>query len=559
MKPYLLLFFLVAVALPIFGSEYLLSAGLSVLLYATLAATWATFTGPAGYLSLATSAFFGTGVYTVALLHDQLPWPALLVLAYLLSAFLALGVGLATLRLQGIYFTVFTYGLAELIRQVVTWAQRNLGGSVGHYVFVDLSQTTLYYTLVGVALMTLIAGLRFRESRFGLALAATGDDELAARHAGVPVFGLRVGVFALTAGVMGVLGAVVAPRWVYVDPGIAFNPSLSFLTAVTALLGGLANPAGAFLAAPPLVLAYDFLSGRFPHHATALMGLGFILLVYFLPRGLLGLFPSLGGKVLPAPNRQVPRLPQATRETPAPGRPQPPLLQARGLTKAFGGLVAVAQVDLEVHPGEAVGLIGPNGSGKTTALGLLAGTLRPDRGQVIYLGREVTGLPPEVLARLGMARTFQQVRLFPSLTAYEHVNLPLSLQDPRGAGERTWEVLAKVGLLDKAHHYPASLTYLEAKRLELARALALSPQLLLLDEWLAGLNPAELRQAVELLQALKQEGVSLLLVEHLMSAIRALCDRVYVLSFGEIVAQGPTEEILRHPKVVEVYLGVEHA
>lgn len=550
MKGYLGFFFLLALALPLFGSEYLLSAGVSVILYATLAATWATFTGPARYLSLATSAFFGIGVYTVALLHPYLPWPALVPLAYLFSALLALGVGLATLRLQGIYFTVFTYGLAELIRQGVTWIQRNVGGSVGNYIFVEISPLTLYYTLVGISLVALIAGLRFQESRFGLALTATGDDELAARHAGIPVFGLRIGVFALTAGIMGAVGAVVAPRWVYVDPGLAFNPNLSFLTAVTALLGGLGNPAGAFLAAPPLVLAYDFLSGRFPHHATALMGLGFILLVYFLPRGLLGLFPT--------PRPQTPRHPQAA-QNPAPKLPQGPLLQAQNLTKAFGGLVAVAQVDLEVRPGEAVGLIGPNGSGKTTVLGLLAGTLKPDGGRVRFLGQEVTGRPPETLARLGLARTFQQIRLFPSLSVYAHVYLPLCFQDAEKAGGQAWAILARVGLEEKAHLYPTSLTYLDAKRLELARALALSPRLLLLDEWLAGLNPAELQQAVTLLHELQREGISLLIVEHLMPAIRALCDRVYVLSFGEIIAQGPTEEVLRHPKVVEVYLGVEHA
>lgn len=550
MKAYLALFFLLAFSLPLWGGEYLLSAGLSVLLYATLGAAWATFTGPARHLSLATSAFFGIGVYAVALGHQNLPWPLLWALAFLGSGLLALLVGLATLRLQGIYFTVFTYGLAELVRQLVTWTQRNLGGSVGSYVFVEVSPETLYYILASLALLTWGLGSWFLQSRYGLALWAVGDDETAARHAGVRAFGLRVLAFALTAGAMGVVGAVVAPRWVYVDPGLAFNPSLSFLTAIAALLGGLRNPAGAFLGAPPLVLLHDLLSGRFPHHATALMGLAFILLVYFLPRGLLGLFPEAAQKN-PAPAR-------ARR----PGREDPPprsLLEAQGLRKAFGGLVAVAELGLEVRPGEAVGLIGPNGSGKTTALGLLAGTLRPDRGRVVFLGQETTGLPPERLARMGLARTFQQVRLFPSLDVYQHVYLPLSLLRPREARETAWGILSRLGLEEKAHLYPASLPYLDQKRLELARALALFPRLLLLDEWLAGLNPSELQEALDLLRSLKEEGISLLLVEHLMPAIRALCDRVYVLSFGELLAHGSPEAVLRDPRVVEVYLGVEHA
>jgi len=555
MRTYLAVFFGIALTAPLWGNAYLLSAGLSILLYATLATAWATFTGPARHLSLATSAFFGAGVYGVALLQHHLPWLALVVIGFILSAFLALGVGLATLRLQGIYFTVFTYGLAELIRQVVTWTQRNLGGSVGSYVFLEVSSQTLYYAMALLALLALTLGSYFLKSRFGLALWAVGDDETAARHLGIPVFGLRVSAFALSAGFMGAAGAIVAPRWVYVDPGLAFNPNVSFLTAITALLGGVRNPAGAFLAAPPLVLLYDFLSGRFPHHATALMGLAFILVVYFLPHGLLGLF-SNALKPRTLKRETAPTHDSSPRISPTRIRP---LLKAEGLRKSFGGLTVVAGVDLEVQPGEAVGLIGPNGSGKTTVLGLLAGSLKPDQGRVVFLGREATGKPPEVLARWGLARTFQQVRLFPSLTTYQHVFLPLSRKDPASARGQTWTLLKKVGLEGKAHLPPSALTYLDQKRLELARALSLSPQLLLLDEWLAGLNPTELQEAIHLLRDLKEEGVSLLIVEHIMAVIRMLCDRVYVLSFGEVIAQGTPEEVLQNPKVVEVYLGVEHA
>lgn len=300
MKAYLILFFLLAFSLPFWGGGYLLSLGVSVLLYAFLASSWAIFTGPSRLLSLATSAFFGTGAYAVALLHERLSWAFLIPLGFAASALLALLVGLATLRLQGIYFTVFTYGLAELVRQGVTWTQRNLGGSVGSYIFVEVRQETLYFLLLGLALATLVLGNLFLRSRFGLALWAAGDDEVAARHAGLPVFAVRIGTFTLTAGIMGAAGAAVAPRWVYVDPGLAFNPTLSFMTAVVALMGGLRHPAGAFLAALPLVALHDLLSGPFPHHATALMGLFFVLLVFFLPRGFLGLFPSSSPQAAPS-------------------------------------------------------------------------------------------------------------------------------------------------------------------------------------------------------------------------------------------------------------------
>ncbi|WP_337845184.1 branched-chain amino acid ABC transporter ATP-binding protein/permease [Thermus sp.] len=551
MSLYLALFFALGLSLPFWGGEYGVSAGISILLYTVLAAAWALFTGPSRYLSLATSAFFGVGVYTVALLHEGAPWPLLWGLAFLLSGGLALLVGLATFRLQGVYFTVFTFGLAELVRQGITWAQRNLGGSVGSYVFLEVGQGAIYWALLALAALLYLGGAALGGSPWGLALWASGDDELAARHTGVPAARVRLLVFSLTAGAMGVAGAVVAPRWVYVDPSLAFNPHTSFLTAVIGLLGGLKEPMGAFLAAPPFVLVWDFLSGRFPHHATALMGLLFLFAVYRLPQGLLGLLPPR----TPA----LPRGPVSRSQAPPSARPTGLVLEARGLSKRFGGVLAVAGLDLQVHPGEIVGLIGPNGSGKTTALGLIAGTLPPDGGEVIFLGRRVAGLPPEALARMGLGRTFQQVRLFPSLSVHQHVYLPLVLRGVRGAEEEARRILRRVGLEGQAHLFPSALTYLDQKRLELARALALDPKLLLLDEWLAGLSLTELAEGIDLLRSLREEGRALILVEHVMPAVRALCDRVYVLSFGELLAEGVPEEVLKDPRVVATYLGVAHA
>ncbi|GAA6733926.1 hypothetical protein YIM1640_09960 [Thermus oshimai] len=554
MRLYLALFFALGISLPFWGGEYGVSTGISILLYTVLAAAWALFTGPSRYLSLATSAFFGVGVYAVALLHERVAWPLLWPLAFLGAGGLAFLVGLATLRLQGVYFTVFTFGLAELVRQLITWGQRNLGGSVGSYVFLEVGQEAIYGLLLFLAALVYLGGEALRRSPWGLALWASGDDELAARHSGAPAVRVRLLVFSLTAGVMGVAGAAVAPRWVYVDPGLAFNPNTSFLTAVIGLVGGLQGPLGAFLAAPPFVLLWDFLSGRFPHHTTALMGLLFLLVVYRLPQGLLGLWKA---PLKAPPSSETHSLPPS----PAPIQPpvSAPLLRAQGLSKRFGGVLAVAGLDLEVRPGEIVGLIGPNGSGKTTALGLIAGTLPPDGGEVVFLGRKATGLSPEALARLGLGRTFQQVRLFPSLTVHQHVYLPLALRGVRGAEEEARRLLRRVGLEGQASLFPSSLTYLDQKRLELARALALDPRLLLLDEWLAGLSPTELTEGMDLLRSLKAEGRALVLVEHVMPAVRALCDRVYVLSFGELLAEGTPEEVLRDPKVVATYLGVAHA
>lgn len=233
-----------------------------------------------------------------------------------------------------------------------------------------------------------------------------------------------------------------------------------------------------------------------------------------------------------------------------------PLLQVQGLGRAFGGLRAVDALSFDVAAGEIVGLIGPNGSGKTTALNLISGALQPDRGSVRFEGRELAGAPAHAIARAGIARTFQLVRVFQRMTVRENVQAGLMFgrgdhrADPAG-------LLVQVGLGGRDALPASQLTYIDQKRLELARALALQPRLLLLDEWLAGLNPSELVEGVALIRALRSTGVSMLLVEHVMDAIRSLCDRCVVMSAGAKIAEGTPAEVLSDRLVIQAYLGDE--
>jgi ABC-type branched-subunit amino acid transport system ATPase component len=236
-----------------------------------------------------------------------------------------------------------------------------------------------------------------------------------------------------------------------------------------------------------------------------------------------------------------------------------PLLQVRGLTRAFGGLVAVNALDLDVAEGQIVGLLGPNGSGKSTAINLLSGALRPDSGSVHLSGKPIAGLPAHRVARSGLARTCQLVRVLPSLSVVENVVAGLAYRPHPlwGAAARreAMSMLARVGLADRSAHVPGQLTYIDMKRLELARALALSPRLLLLDEWLAGLNPSELQEGVVLVASLRDEGLSVLLVEHVMEAVRLLCDRCVVMNAGLKIAEGATDAVLSNNEVIRAYLG----
>ena len=237
-----------------------------------------------------------------------------------------------------------------------------------------------------------------------------------------------------------------------------------------------------------------------------------------------------------------------------------PVLEVSGLTRAFGGLVAVNAVDLAVQPGQIVGLLGPNGSGKTTALNLISGVLRPDSGSIRFAGQAIAGMPAHRIARLGLARTFQLVRVLNGMSCAENVKAGLAFHSPplsRGEiDESVDRLLRRVGLADRAGVPASGLTYIDCKRLELARALALKPRLLLLDEWLAGLNPSELLIGIELIRSLKDEGLSILLVEHVMDAIRSLCDRCVVMNSGRRIAEGRPDEVLADPAVIEAYLGV---
>jgi branched-chain amino acid transport system ATP-binding protein len=242
-----------------------------------------------------------------------------------------------------------------------------------------------------------------------------------------------------------------------------------------------------------------------------------------------------------------------------------PRLQAKGLTKRFGGLQAVGGVDLDLYAGKLLGVIGPNGAGKSTLINLITGHLRPSAGTVLIDGRDMTGARPWRVAHAGVARTFQIVKPFRGMTVLDNVTVG-ALFGPDGsrlslatAKQHATEALARVGLSGKENLPPAELSVADARRLELAKALALRPRVLLLDEVLAGLRPGEIGPALELIDSLRKEGLALLMVEHVMHAIAAVSDEVLVLHHGEVLTTGRSDAVLSDPRVVEAYLGHRYA
>lgn len=276
--------------------EYYLSLMISILMYCVLATAWALFSGPTRYISLATVAFFGLGAYVTAVFGESLPWAAVLAIAAGVGLVTALLVGLSTLRLSGVYFVIFSFGLAELVKQLVTWWEVNITKDLGRYVFVEITQLDIYWQLLAMLALVLALRALINRSRLGLALRVIGEDETVATHVGINTTTAKLLLFAVSAVFITVTGAIMAPRWTYIDPSIAFAPAVSFQTLIMALLGGAGALFGPILGAVPLVLLFEYLGANFPNHFSILLGLVFIVIVYFIPQGLSGVLARLLGR-----------------------------------------------------------------------------------------------------------------------------------------------------------------------------------------------------------------------------------------------------------------------
>ena len=284
-------------ALPLAVSAYTVSLFISLLAYVSLSTAWAFFSGTTRYISLATAAFVGIGTYTVAILSDHLPLAVVLAIAPVAGFLVALGVGLATLRLRGVYFVIFTFGLAELVKQLVIWFEINQTKTLSRYIFVNASGSLIYWLLLATAVVVVGAVWFLSRARLGYALRVIGEDETVARHTGIDTVRIKVLVFASTSAVMALVGAILSLRYTYMDPNIGFNSLVSFQVLIMALLGGVGRPWGPALGAIPLVLLFELLSGTFPHHFGIALGICFVVIVYYLPGGVIGLLDRLRGRL----------------------------------------------------------------------------------------------------------------------------------------------------------------------------------------------------------------------------------------------------------------------
>jgi branched-chain amino acid transport system permease protein len=550
-----------------------------IFFWISMATSWTILSGFAGYWSFGHAAFFGSGVYTSATLAAKLGVPFLLTIPFAAGVAALLGTGIGWLvfrmqRLRGELFALMTISITFVVAAVISNTPID-GGSGVYLISVPVPEIfgsqsgTIYLLGLFFAAVTLGIAYWIYRSRMGMGLFAIHDDEDVAETKGVPTFRYKLGAIALSSGIAGAVGGVYSIYVSYVTVGETFEVTVIMYPVVMSIFGGSRHWLGPALGATIVTIAlYGFPSGPQAALGRGGIALGLILVVLLLPNGVM---PSLIGwwrrlapkqlvpvQVLPQPLVPEPRVAAGAVAMVA----DTPVLECRDVGKSFGGVQALRGVTLDVRQGEILGLVGPNGSGKSTLINVITGHFKLSQGSVLFDGAPIDGLPAHSVARLGIARSYQIPRPFDRLTVLDNVAMAASFGDGRNENEARrmaahW--LGYTGLAKKAFDYPVTLNLHERKFLELARALAARPRLLMLDEVLSGLNNTEVDAALELIRDIRTRGTTIIFVEHLMRAVVALSDRVAVLNGGTLIALGSPEETMRDPEVVSVYLGGAHA
>jgi branched-chain amino acid transport system permease protein len=525
--------------------------------------------GLCGQINLAQAAFFGFGAYAVGLGTTDLHLSYWICLAggCLIALVAGALLGMSTLRLSGHYLAMVTISFQQIVTLVMINAIGVTHGpdgvsNIGRPQLFASSQAYLAFCVAMLAIVGYIVW-HLPDTKLGRAMRAVRDNELAAGVNGIDVFRTKVSAFAICAVLGGLAGGLFAGGFAYVSPDqFSFAESIVFLTM--SLLGGVASPIGSVIGTGLLILIPEWL--RFlksiPGLYLAIYGLFVILIIRFMPDGIWGFVAGAFARW--RAKTQAPPAVKALQLRPATAGGDI-VLEVKGLSKHFGGLKAVDGVDIAVKRGGVHALIGPNGSGKTTTLNVLSGLYKATSGKVVLDGTDISNMPPHRRTAAGLGRTFQNIRLFRSMTALENVEIGAERPGNTmiGAGrdaaltERAMEALTFVGLGNRANELISSFSYGHQRLIEIARALAANPTLLLLDEPAAGLNSTEKLELHELLRRIAAQGLTILIIDHDMTLVSEAAQHITVLNFGRRIADGESMAVLRHPDVVTAYLGSE--
>ncbi|KAB1072993.1 branched-chain amino acid ABC transporter ATP-binding protein/permease [Methylobacterium planeticum] len=555
------------------GNPFVYHVFITICVFAGLSTAWNIVGGYAGQLSLGHGIFYGIGAYCGVILVGVgvSPWIGMFAGAGI-AIIVAVVISYPCFRLHGPFFSLATIAFLEVFRVLALHFREVTGGATGLMIPLKFGWAWMLFRerlpllaiAFGLLLVTLGVAWWMRGHRIGFQLIATRERESAARAAGVDTVRVRLAAVSVSGGLTAMIGTFHAMYLTFIEPAAMFSLTLSIQIAMFALIGGIGTVFGPLLGAMLLVPITELARGWLGASALGLHGLVYgvvlMLVVLFLPNGLMGLLarytrPRAAPRATPGPT--APAAPRAER---------PPVgedvVRVEGLQKRFGGLHVTNDVGFSLREGEILGLIGPNGAGKTTVFNMLSGFLKPDAGCVSVRAPDGTwrdpGSPGD-FAAIGVGRTFQIVQPFAAMTVEENIMVgafhrSADVGEARAVARETAE---RMGLAPWLDAEARDLTIGGLKRLEVARVMAMRPRVLLLDEVMAGINQTDVRRAIDLMLSIRDTGVSIIAIEHVMQAVMALSDRVIVLSSGQIIAQGRPQEVVRDPTVVEAYLGKE--
>ena len=527
--------------------------------------------GFSGQISLGHAGFYAIGAYTAALCAVRLGWSpgVAFIAAILIAALVGAGVAGAALRVSGPYLAMVTIAFGIIVEGILVEWVSVTGGPGGIFRIPKPTLVRSYWIIMAVAALALWLMRNLRRSAWGRAFLAVRGSDVAAESLGLSGYYVRIIAFTVSAGFAGAGGALFAFLNGYISPD-SFTLQTSILFLLALLFGGEGTVAGPAVGSLVLTLLPELLTSL-ADYRLIIYGSLLMCSIYWLPAGVVGAFRRNrpAAKEAAADSARPEEAPPRSRERPA---PEAALLEVDGLSIAFGGVAALAGVSLAAPPRGIQAVIGPNGAGKTSLLNVLSGFYVPDAGRIQLAGEPVTGRAPYLIARRGVARTFQTAQLFGDLTVLENVAVGLAGSGPGGVlsamlglpgqrrretefGRRARALLTRAGLAEWADQPAEALPAGLRRRLEIVRALATGPQLLLLDEPAAGLSPTEIQDLDRDLTVLREAGPAIVLVEHHMDLVMAVSDRITVLDYGRVIASGPPEAVRNDPAVIEAYLG----
>ena len=556
----------------VFDNSYYRLLMAVVPIWAAFAASWNIFSGYSGLLSFGHAAFFGIGAFTVALslrYFDVSPWFSI-PLAIVLGAIAGAGIGFVTLRLKGIYFSLSMLAYPLVLVYVFQWLgfqeltlPIKRDNPIAYMQFADYRA----YVLLALVLLfvTLFISLRVERSRFGMSLLAIKQNQLAAEAAGVDTFSWKMKALVLSAALSAAAGGLYGVLVLVVTPVSVFGLVTTAQAAILTIFGGTGVVWGPLIGAVTLVPLSEILQAHLGHVLPGIQGVIFgfaiILVVRLAPEGAYWRVRDLltrrkregAAKTAHVSNVVAMPPPRAAQPAAATGW----VLQVRNVSRHYGGLKAVNDVSFDVARGEVLGIIGPNGAGKTTLFYLLNGIVRPNAGEVLFEGQRIDALKPNQICRLGVARTFQVVRPFRRMSVLE--NVVVGAYVAHASEDEAWaaaaEALAQVGLSERGQTLAGGLTNKELRLMELARALAGRPKLVLMDEPLAGLGATETKDIIAVINSLRESGISVVIIEHTMHAMVSVVDRFVVLDQGKFLVEGRPAVVTQDKRVIEAYLG----